>query len=202
MTTADNDSISWGPLEESTETADGKIRMQFCRTNVFTRWPCDVCGGQTEKVEVLCEGKMASGADIRVCEFCLEAGNINERLERHASLLEGDTRFVRGLIGRLLVPSYASWVAANELVEGDGYDDRKTEATALAEGTKPMTIFTAEFGTDNAVFDGPLLREKYAKILRDIATKVESGTVAATICDSNGNNVGHWTLGDFDDKPF
>jgi hypothetical protein len=30
-----------------------RITIELVETNVFTRWPCTVCGGHTEKVSVL-----------------------------------------------------------------------------------------------------------------------------------------------------
>jgi hypothetical protein len=106
-----------------------KIEMKLVEANYLTRWPCTVCGGYTEKVPVLCEGGeietdargivgpgMSRDA-IRVCEFCLEAGDVDGRLQRHADSLDRYANYVRGLVGRLKVPSYADWKAA--------YDDHE-----------------------------------------------------------------------------
>ena len=83
-----------------------KIRINLVVTNVLTRWPCHVCGGCTEKVEVLAEG----GGGIRVCETCLKAGDIDARLEQHAAALEACAEEVRALIGCLQVPTYQEWL--------------------------------------------------------------------------------------------
>ena len=32
------------------------IEIKLTETNVFTRWPCTICGGCTEKVAILAEG--------------------------------------------------------------------------------------------------------------------------------------------------
>ena len=55
----------------------------------------------------------ARGHGLLVCEFCLEAGAvaIDERLERYAAALEATAAATRALIGRLVVPSYAEWLA-------------------------------------------------------------------------------------------
>lgn len=92
------------------------IELQFVRTSFFTRWPCTVCGGNTEKVIVLCEGRVNPDVEstIRVCERCLEAGDIDGRLERHAEYLEAFAERVRSLIGRLNVPTYAAWQDAEK----------------------------------------------------------------------------------------
>jgi hypothetical protein len=60
-----------------------------------------------------------------------------------------------------------------------------------------MTTFTVKFDTDNAAFEGLLLRQECARILRDIAVKVEDGEGGQfweTILDFNGNDVGRWKL--------
>ncbi len=65
-----------------------KIKINLVYSRFLTRWPCHVCGGCTDKVEVLAEGHDGDGDTIRVCETCLKAGNINARLEQHAKDLE------------------------------------------------------------------------------------------------------------------
>ena len=69
------------------------------------------CGGHTEKVPVLAEGKDEHGT-VRVCEQCLQAGDIDARLEKTAAHLDAQAALTRKLIGRLQVPSYAEWKAA------------------------------------------------------------------------------------------
>jgi hypothetical protein len=94
--------------------AEGPLNLELKRTTVFTRWPCTVCGGRTEKVDVLVE---AHG--VRVCESCLRGGDIDGRLERHAAQLEADARQMRGLIGRLRTPTYQAWLAEMDLCEAE-----------------------------------------------------------------------------------
>jgi hypothetical protein len=95
-----------------------EIAVELVSTNFFTRWPCTVCGGHTEKVGVLAEATIRCEGDetatIRVCERCLEAGDIDARLERNAADLELAAAARRGLIGRLKVPTYAEWEAREE----------------------------------------------------------------------------------------
>ncbi len=90
------------------------IKVELVETNFLTRWPCTVCGGCTEKVPILAESKTGE----RVCESCLRAGNIDERLEQYALVLDTavDTAAAatRSLIGRLSVPTYAEWQARCE----------------------------------------------------------------------------------------
>lgn len=82
------------------------VEMKLVRTNCLTRWPCDVCGGHTEKVPVVCENEKHF---FRICEFCLEAGNIDERLAATAAQLEEDAQWTRSFIGCLVVPTYEEW---------------------------------------------------------------------------------------------
>ena len=76
----------------------------------FFRFPCDVCGGSTEKHSVLAQ---SSGTPrIVACETCLERGDIDATLVRHADALERRAAEVRGWEGRLKVPTFAEWQAA------------------------------------------------------------------------------------------
>jgi hypothetical protein len=109
------------PLPQESEMAAAEhrpINVELTITNTLTRWPCSVCSGCTEKVQVLAE---AGTTGIRVCETCLEAGNIDERLERHAKSLEEGAAKTRALIGRLRVPTFAQWRNYSERVEVADY---------------------------------------------------------------------------------
>lgn len=50
------------------------------------------------------------------------------------------------------------------------------------------------FKTDNAAFDGSQGRAEVARILRDVAEKIEMGASAGDCRDENGNRVGLFTL--------
>ncbi len=95
------------------------ITVELVETNVFARWPCTVCGGQTEKVAILAEGQDEHGS-IRVCENCLEQGGIDERLQKRAVELEIQAELVRKLIGRLKVPTFTEWCRAERDFEVRG----------------------------------------------------------------------------------
>ena len=90
------------------------IEFEFVQTNFYRRWPCTVCGGTTEKVNTLTEARWSCGNTMRVCESCLKAGNIDERLEQYAEAMDARARAVRGLIGQLKVPSYTDWEAQED----------------------------------------------------------------------------------------
>ena len=101
------------------------IEIKLTETNFFTRWPCTACGGYTEKVAILAEGKQQLSDDgesrkVRVCETCLEGGDgleIDARLDLRARALEGEAALVRSLIGRLKAPTFAEWCKAERAHE-------------------------------------------------------------------------------------
>jgi hypothetical protein len=89
------------------------IETKLVETHFFTRWHCHVCGGHTEKVCILCEGDLAPlglMGSIRVCERCLEGGNLDQHLNETARDLEEQAAFTRSLIGKIKTPTYAEWV--------------------------------------------------------------------------------------------
>ena len=135
-------------------TTTQQIEIKLVQTNVFTRWGCDVCGGRTAKVPILAE----SEDGIRVCETCLESGNIDDRLRDKADLLEAMARGARQLlrrfheaamfeeaacgtrelIGRLIVPSFSEWQAAMATAE-------PRHAKTKAECAVAITTDTSDF---------------------------------------------------------
>ena len=55
--------------------------------------------------------------------------------------------------------------------------------------------FRLEFSTDNAAFADDA-RGEVARVLRDIAARIERGATDGLARDINGNMVGGWRLGD------
>lgn len=53
-------------------------------------------------------------------------------------------------------------------------------------------MFDLSFDTANAAFDYEPASE-VARILRDIAQRVEAGADCGTIRDHNGNTIGNWS---------
>jgi hypothetical protein len=100
------------------------IIMQLVRTNVFTRWPCHICGGETEKVATLCEGD-ADGTPLRCCEVCVRGGQgqLDERIRSNIASLEQHIEFLRAIVGRVSIPTYAEWEVAEEAFD----DECRTE---------------------------------------------------------------------------
>jgi hypothetical protein len=95
------------------------IKITLVETNYLTRWPCTVCGGCTEKVPILAESEYTEGECIRVCERCLEAGDIDSRLRKNAASLRAYADCVESLVGQLIVPTYEQWEAACERHEDE-----------------------------------------------------------------------------------
>jgi hypothetical protein len=94
---------------------DNVIEIKLVDTNYLTRWSCTVCGGHTDKVPVLAESDGPPSSCIRVCEQCLEEGEIDARLIKHAQRIrEPYATQLRLLVGKLRVPTYEQWKAACE----------------------------------------------------------------------------------------
>jgi hypothetical protein len=114
------------PPEKSPVPDTGPIEIRLVRTSFFTRWPCSVCLGYTEKEEVLAEGP----GGLRVCETCLKRGDIDGHLEQSAVALEQEARNTRALIGRLKVPTFAEWQHAGDCCEAEARGCTVEEARA------------------------------------------------------------------------
>ena len=56
-------------------------------------------------------------------------------------------------------------------------------------------MLTLKVDTDNAAFEGDLLTEECARILRYVADQLEGECrTDGTILDANGNRVGKWSV--------
>ena len=101
------------------------INIALTSTNCLTRWMCHVCGGMTEKDPVLAEGRQDLPNNefrtVRVCDQCLRGADglsVDQRLENYARFLDTEAEITRALIGRLDVPTFAEWKAAQgEMIE-------------------------------------------------------------------------------------
>jgi hypothetical protein len=111
-------------LKEKTMT-DHMIKVSLTQACRWTRWKCHVCGGRTEKDEILAEGKQDLPNNeyriVRVCDQCLRGADglwIDKRLESYARFLDTEAEITRALIGRLEVPTFAEWKAVQgEMIE-------------------------------------------------------------------------------------
>ncbi len=125
------------------------IKVELVETNFLTRWPCTVCGGCTEKVPILAEGRQdLSSGDIhvgehrivRVCENCLRLGAIDDRLELHARQMEAEAQLLREMIGRLQVPTFAEWQARYEQYEREWKESYEKETGEKIEEIEVGTV--------------------------------------------------------------
>lgn len=55
-----------------------------------------------------------------------------------------------------------------------------------------MSYFTLKFDTDNAAFEDTGLAHESARILRDVADRIENGAAIGTVRDVNGNTIGRF----------
>ena len=109
-----------------------KVKFEFVEVHYFTRYPCHVCGGCTDKVNILCEVKTGQDKGMRICEQCLQAGKeqVDARLQAHAKELEKGAvhmrsmaRYMRTLVGCLEIPTYEALEKANEEYVKANYPD-------------------------------------------------------------------------------
>jgi hypothetical protein len=93
------------------------VRVELTETSFYTRWPCLLCRGTTEKVGVLAEVQEGALEGFRVCENCLrrvaEGESLDAMLRERADTLLADARaeaeMLRSLVGRLQAPTYREW---------------------------------------------------------------------------------------------
>lgn len=91
-----------------------KVKVELVESCFLTRRKCHVCGGQTEKVPILAEVISGPETGFRVCETCLEQRDFDAKLNARAQKLEEQAIYLRTLIGKLDVPTYAEYQAAEE----------------------------------------------------------------------------------------
>jgi ribosome-binding protein aMBF1 (putative translation factor) len=84
------------------------IELFLTEVNSPTRWLCTVCGGLTEKDQLVCENERVT---ILVCEQCLKDGQdkIDERLKARVAELRDDAADLKTLIGNLNLPTFEEW---------------------------------------------------------------------------------------------
>jgi len=85
------------------------------------RWHCNLCGGTTEKVTILCEVTEGKFKGFRVCERCIakhdgDSASIDAALRNRAAEIIRDAaeevRVLFDLAGRLEVVDLKTWQAA------------------------------------------------------------------------------------------
>ena len=88
---------------------------------------CDICAGQITDVSTVAEGQTEDGRRVTICDRCLlENDNgvsgldgFDTILRNEIEKLESQAQFLRSLIGRLEVPTYADWFKVEWQRESD-----------------------------------------------------------------------------------
>jgi hypothetical protein len=93
---------------------------------------------------------------VRVCEHCLQAGHIDERLAMHAQQLEEQAQKTRSLIGRVKVPTYEEWLAeervmqsASRRVKNHTSDSERLRTWRVADRYVPGRVWTGSFAAQS-----------------------------------------------------
>ena len=110
-----------------------KIIFELVETNVFTRWPCTICGGCTEKVPILCDVKSGEYKDMLICEQCLKCGHPDDHIRAQIEGLERYIETLRPLLGRIVAPTYEQWEAAMEAHERRWREEHAEEIREVEE---------------------------------------------------------------------
>ena len=117
--------------ERKEEMRKQKIKVELVETNFFTRWPCHVCGGTTDKVPILAEVRKGRFKGFRVCERCIEKRGFDAAISVYAKRLERETQKkvaeLRALVGRLNVPTYEEYKARGELYNVERFGENYKE---------------------------------------------------------------------------
>lgn len=93
---------------------ENKIKFELETTNFYTRWPCHICGGNTEKTAILCESKEGPFKLTRICERCLKHRNFDERLKKNIQGLREFADVLETMAGRIEAPTYKQWQDAEK----------------------------------------------------------------------------------------
>src|SRR5262245_22263160 len=90
----------------SSKGADMRQDIEVKLIAYCERWDCTVCGCGTRKFSI--RGAWSDvNSQFCVCEQCIQAGDIDSRLNQRAAHLVSEAEWVRGLVGRLKVPTFA-----------------------------------------------------------------------------------------------
>jgi hypothetical protein len=117
-----------GRKSETGERMSDPLVMKFFKPTAYwdmdspAYWGCDFCGGH-DRMGV-CYGRGRRGVWVICCEACVLVGQpgLDDRLRERIAEREGASRFkgeirddpeyLRGLIGRVMIPTWEEWKAA------------------------------------------------------------------------------------------
>lgn len=111
-----------------------RVKVELVENEFFARGLCHLCGGQTKKRLVLAELTSGELKGFRVCGNCLDEsrGSVDEKLAARAELLEKRASAIRGMIGRLDVPTLAEYQAAEqEALQDHTYSSADRETVVI-----------------------------------------------------------------------
>jgi len=88
---------------------------------------CDICAGRITDVSTVAEGQTEDGRRVTICDRCLLDNDngvsgpdgFDTILRNEIEKLESQATFLRSLIGRLEVPTYADWFKVEWQRESD-----------------------------------------------------------------------------------
>ncbi len=86
-----------------------KVVFELVEDNAIVRRPCFICGGYSEKSQIVCEVREGLHKGKMVCEFCVQSQEIDDILKGHIESLETRAAILRSLIGRVEVPTWEQW---------------------------------------------------------------------------------------------
>jgi len=78
--------------------------------------PCTVCGEPLNGLKVIAQAELPDLV-IRVCEYCLGSGDVDENLADQAEALRERAAGIEALIGRLRLPSFTDWKAREDFAD-------------------------------------------------------------------------------------
>lgn len=112
---------------------------------------CFVCDRMEDNDQpIIAEGSCLYGT-LKLCTGCLAAGNIDNLLAARANDLMADAQTLRSLIGRLRVPTYVEWKAANDRAHLIAYQQFGEEPPGRHEGS-PEAIIDEDDGRGDHPF--------------------------------------------------
>jgi hypothetical protein len=138
-------------MTSENRTEEVRYTIAWTFNNVLIRWPCVVCGGETEKQEVLAIAYAGSQSDENeigmVCNPCVDGGAsvVAARLTQRAEHLEARASEVR-------LEAAASWQFPSEeqtrylhRQDWEGHDPRPSFLLDKSELVTPGDLMPADF---------------------------------------------------------
>lgn len=97
---------------------------------------------------MLCEVTSGDDKGFRVCETCLEKGDIEQQILAHAERMESGAMYLRAIAASVEVPTFEQWKEENERVENErarAHFNSDEEYMKWLEDNKPVVTEDAPF---------------------------------------------------------